>query len=443
VHVNLAVNLDAGDSVAAVSYWFDSNTGGATCVALDGGAVTNSTKGHISGMSTGGFDITAPSDTTTTTHDLYYRVSESSDCTTGVGSVQPDSDSSHTHLRVKVVVPPVVAPTLTVTTVVSGGTAQPGDFDIFLDGAAITSGTATTTTVGAHVVSETASSTYSTVISGACDAGGNITLASGDVKTCTFTNTFIAPVAVVTASDQTVSTAENTPVSITLAGTDSIAANTLTFATSSTPANGALATTSDPATFTYTPSTGFTGGDSFTFTAGDGTATSTGTVTITITAPAGGGSSGGGSTPAVTTNNGGGGVISGPLSVGFVNTDPTGQSQGGQVLGAETDTPASCSLYLTGYLKEGSTDSASIKKLQIFLNSNLGINLPVTGVFGPLTEAAVEQFQTKYSDDILKPWYDQGFSKDMQPSGYVYKTTLREINMLNCASLEIPQPQLP
>jgi len=210
----------------------------------------------------------------------------------------------------------------------------------------------------------------------------------------------------------------------------------LMFATSSNPTNGVLTTTSDATVFAYTPTTNFTGGDSFTFTAGDGTATSTGTVTITVNAPQSGGGNGGSNN--TNTNNGGGGTVVG--LIGTVNTNPTGN---GQVLGASTDLPASCSIYLGGYLKKGSTDSAAIKKLQAFLNSNLGLSIPVTGVFGPMTQDAVEKFQTKYSDDILKPWFSQGLSKDMQPSGYVYKTTLRMINLLSCSSLSIPQPQLP
>ena len=248
---------------------------------------------------------------------------------------------------------------------------------------------------------------------------------------------------VVTATNQSVTAQKNTALNITLAGTDSIPANTLTFATSSNPANGMLIVTANPAVFTYTPNSNFTGNDSFTFTVGDGSATSTGTVTITVNAPAapqGGGN--GGSTPAATTNGGGGGgVISGPLSVGFVNTNSGGTN--GQVLGASTDTPASCSVYLGGYLKKGSTDTVAIKKLQTFLNQNLGLSIPVTGVFGPLTQDAVNKFQTKYSDDILKPWFTKGLSKDMNPSGYVYKTTLRMINLLQCSSLNIPVPQLP
>ena len=49
-------------------------------------------------------------------------------------------------------------------------------------------------TIGSHTVSETAGTgtsltDYISVIGGDCDASGNVTLAAGDSKTCTITNT--------------------------------------------------------------------------------------------------------------------------------------------------------------------------------------------------------------------------------------------------------------
>lgn len=82
------------------------------------------------------------------------------------------------------------------------------------------------------------------------------------------------------------STVEGTPVTLTLEGSD-VEGDALTFAVSSEPTHGAL--TGTPPELTYTPEPGFTGTDTFSFTAHDGTATSlAGTVTITVT-PAGGG----------------------------------------------------------------------------------------------------------------------------------------------------------
>jgi hypothetical protein len=245
--------------------------------------------------------------------------------------------------------------------------------------------------------------------------------------------------------DQAVSTAQDTAVSGTLIGTDAdLPANTLTFATTSNPTNGTLTVDANTGAFTYTPNSGFVGNDTFNFAVSDGTLTSTvdGVVSITVTAapvvvvpptppaPTGNGGGSGG--------NGGGGVVSGPLSIGFVNTN-----NGGQVLGASTELPNGCSAYLNEYLKKGSTNSGEVKKLQSFLNEEMGSSLPVTGIFGQLTFNAVSAFQAKYSSDVLKPWFDQKLSSDMNPSGYVYKMTKHKINLIKCASLNTPVPQLP
>lgn len=115
----------------------------------------------------------------------------------------------------------------------------------------------------------------------------------------------------------------------------------------------------------------------------------------------------------------------------------------GSVLGASTD---SCDALLMTYLSEGTTNSADeVTKLQGFLNENLGITLPVTGIFGSQTNAAVRQFQTKYWEDILKPWFavpGSGITSKDTPSGYVYKTTKWKINDLYCPGSEA-LPQIP
>jgi hypothetical protein len=158
-------------------------------------------------------------------------------------------------------------------------------------------------------------------------------------------------------------------------------------------------------------------------------------VCVADPASTGSGSSGSGS-------NGGGGVVgSGPLSIGFVNTNPT---TGGLVLGTSTEAlPASCSIYLTSYLRQGNS-GADVERLQTFLNSYMNAGLPVTGFFGPLTLNAVKAFQLKYWDEILKPWVTFGLESDHTPTGYVYKTTERMINLMQCNNaIQIPQPQLP
>lgn len=143
-------------------------------------------------------------------------------------------------------------------------------------------------------------------------------------------------------------------------------------------------------------------------------------------------------------NNGGGGggvIVSGPLSIGFVNTN-TNTEGGGLVLGASTDLPASCTPYLTGYVGKGGNPEL-VKKLQNFLNKELDLSLIVDGIFGLDTKQAVKDFQLKYWDQILKPWVPHGLPSDHTPTGFVYKTTTRMINLLQCSSLDLPMPQLP
>ncbi len=87
------------------------------------------------------------------------------------------------------------------------------------------------------------------------------------------------------AQAQTITTPEDTPVTITLGGTDPDA-DPLTYALVSSPARGSLSALSSAAspTTVFTPSANANGTDSFTFTVSDGASTSTAaTVTINIT----------------------------------------------------------------------------------------------------------------------------------------------------------------
>ena len=88
-------------------------------------------------------------------------------------------------------------------------------------------------------------------------------------------------------------------------------------------------------------------------------------------------------------------------------------------------------------------DKSEVMKLQAFLNEELGASLPITGFFGPLTEAQVERLQLKYADDILAPWVSAGLhaSKGI-PTGIVYLSTLWKINALRCSSLGEAFPAL-
>ncbi|PJE75536.1 hypothetical protein COV04_04505 [Candidatus Uhrbacteria bacterium CG10_big_fil_rev_8_21_14_0_10_48_11] len=91
-----------------------------------------------------------------------------------------------------------VAPQLIVNKIVindNGATKVISDFPLFINGGSVTSGVVGTTTVGLHTVSETSTSGYTSVIGGNCATDGTITLALGDVKTCTITNDDIVSVA--------------------------------------------------------------------------------------------------------------------------------------------------------------------------------------------------------------------------------------------------------
>jgi hypothetical protein len=126
---------------------------------------------------------------------------------------------------------------------------------------------------------------------------------------------------------------------------------------------------------------------------------------------------------------------------------------GGQVLGDSTSTAPqpqvlgdSCGLYLLTYIKYGKkNDVEDVKRLQIFLNENMGSTLPISGFFGKMTMKTLKEFQVKYKNDVLTPWADYGLTQDeaTNGTGYVYKTTQRWINHLKCEELNLPVPQLP
>ncbi len=123
----------------------------------------------------------------------------------------------------------------------------------------------------------TASSTF-TAGSAAGTTSPSITLDNG-TKT-----TSITVIGAPTANSQSVSTAFNTARAITLTGSDpNTPALALTYTVTTAPTHGTLSGTAP--NLTYTPTAGYHGADSFTFTASNGTATSnTATVTITVAA---------------------------------------------------------------------------------------------------------------------------------------------------------------
>jgi len=95
---------------------------------------------------------------------------------------------------------------------------------------------------------------------------------------------------------------------------------------------------------------------------------------------------------------------------------------------AQPERRTPCAAYLTTYVKPGASNNAdSVRKVEQFLVTYEHAPLTVDGVYGPQDIAAVKAFQRKYAADILTPW---GIT---EPSGYVYKTTLRKINAVVCA----------
>ena len=85
------------------------------------------------------------------------------------------------------------------------------------------------------------------------------------------------------ADAQSVTTDEDTPTTVTLTGSDADNTDTLTYAIVDQPAHGTLSGTAPD--LTYTPTTGYSGSDSFTFQINDGTTNSnTATVSITVNA---------------------------------------------------------------------------------------------------------------------------------------------------------------
>lgn len=108
---------------------------------------------------------------------------------------------------------------------------------------------------------------------GACGGGGSSSGSSAGTNP--------PPVPAPVAINGSVTTIQNTPVSATLTATGT---GTLTYQAASQPGHGTLTLSAPSSTFTYTPATGFTGNDSFTFTAGNSGGTSKpATESITVT----------------------------------------------------------------------------------------------------------------------------------------------------------------
>ena len=102
----------------------------------------------------------------------------------------------------------------------------------------------------------------------------------------------------------------------------------------------------------------------------------------------------------------------------------------GMVLGASTGT-GTCAPLLSQSMGAGQrNDPAEVMKLQQFLAKDPAVYPQglTTGLYGPLTSAAVKRFQEKYAADILAPL---GLTAG---TGFAGPSTIKKINELNCAS---------
>src|SRR5207244_3351365 len=99
----------------------------------------------------------------------------------------------------------------------------------------------------------------------------------------TVTVTVNAPTPPPTANNINIQTNAGTPVQITLTGTDPIPGDVLKFSVVALPQHGTVTTGTTSSSVSYTPNTGFTGTDSFTYKATDGQGVDSNIATVTIT----------------------------------------------------------------------------------------------------------------------------------------------------------------
>jgi fibro-slime domain-containing protein len=130
---------------------------------------------------------------------------------------------------------------------------------------------------------------------------------------------------------------------------------------------------------------------------------------------------------------GGGGGGGGGGSFGGRRHDVNGLFGGGQVLGASTG--PMCEEYIKSYIKlGGKNDPEDVKRLQTFLNEFMGAGLTISGTYDQATFDWVKKFQSMHDQSVLAPWANAGLPTG-GPTGYVYKTTKRWINLLKCPEL--------
>ncbi len=95
-------------------------------------------------------------------------------------------------------------------------------------------------------------------------------------------------------------------------------------------------------------------------------------------------------------------------------------------------------LPLDSYIRRGNPNSTDVvRKLESFLNSYEDAGLPVDGIYDEADEAAVIAFQEKYATDVLGPW---GISRG---TGYVFQTTVKKINEIQCEGDDPTEQEIP
>jgi|GEM_PF-1346487 len=145
--------------------------------------------------------------------------------------------------------------------------------------------------------------------------------------------------------------------------------------------------------------------------------------------------------PEPETPSGGGGGGGGQAQVYNPNGGGGDDDEDGIVAGATT-----CEALLSTYMRLGLPNNLDeVMKLQEFLSNEMSVAIPLTGFFGPATDAAVHSFQKKYWEDVLQPWFgipDSAIKDADDSTGYVYKTTRWKINDIFCPDSEA-YPALP
>jgi subtilase family serine protease len=173
-------------------------------------------------------------------------------------------------------------------TAVNGTLSATGTGDTYAVVAAPAHGTVTITNASTGAFTYTPTTGFSGSDSFTFDAKNASGTSNTATESVTVNSTAVNPP---TASNGSVTTAENTAVNGTLSASGT---GTLTFAVVAAPAHGTVSiTNASTGAFTYTPTTGFAGSDSFTFDAKNAGGTSnTATESVTVTAPSGGCASG-------------------------------------------------------------------------------------------------------------------------------------------------------